>query len=204
MAGEKKWRIAPNRFLRREDLKVLVECAHRRRVESQKASRVLEHMVLEIALGSGLRVAEIVDINCGDMSLGKISGSIFVRHGKGDKSRLVIISGRLCRLINDFIGWKRARGESIEATAPLIQSSHTRSHLSTRALQKMFKRVVVAAKIAPHRFHDLRHTYATFLLKSSKNDLIFVRDQLGHADLATTAVYCHALNAEKAVNALYS
>lgn len=204
MAGEKKWRIAPNRFLSQEDLKAIVECARRRRTESQKASRVLEHVVLEIALGSGLRVAEIAAINCGDMSLGKKSGSIFVRHGKGGKSRLVIVSGRLCRLVSEFLKWKVAKVESVDAEAPLFCSSHTGTSLSTRALQKMFQRVVAAANVSHHRFHDLRHTYATFLLKASKNDLIFVRDQLGHADLATTAVYCHALNAEKAVNALYS
>lgn len=204
MAGEKKWRIAPSRFFRLEDLEVLVKCARRRRSESRKASRVLEHIVLEVALGSGLRVAEMAAISCGDVSLGKISGSIFVRRGKGGKSRLVIISGRLCRLVSEFLKWKVAKAESIDAEAPLFSSSHTGANLSTRALQKMFQRVVTAANVSHHRFHDLRHTYATFLLKASKNDLIFVRDQLGHADLATTAVYCHALNAEKAVNALYA
>ena len=160
--------------------------------------------MLEVALGSGLRVAEIAGLNCGDLSLGPSSGSIFVRCGKGGKQRMTIISAQLCRVLKMFLSYKTAAGDSVEPGSPLLVSSHTGAHLTTRAIQKMFERLLVAAGIGHHRFHDLRHTYGSFLLRSSGNDLVFVRDQLGHADLATTAVYLHALNAEKAVNALYS
>ena len=160
--------------------------------------------MLEVALGSGLRVAEIAGLNCGDISLGGSSGSIFVRCGKGGKQRMTIISAQLCRILKDFVRWKSTLGESTEPQSPLIASKLTGGHITTRALQKMFKRLLAAAGTGNHRFHDLRHTYGTFLLRASGNDLVFVRDQLGHTDLTTTAVYLHALNAEKAVNGLYA
>lgn len=165
---------------------------------------MLEHVVLETALDSGLRVFEIAALACGDISLGRNAGSICVREGKGGKQRAVIISARLCRTLERFLRWKRAVGDSTASNAPLIASRQTGGNISTRALQKMFSRLLTAAGVPHHRFHDLRHTYGSFLLRSSGNDLAFVRDQMGHSDITTTAVYLHALNAEKAVNALYS
>lgn len=164
----------------------------------------MEYVVLEIALNSGLRVAEIAAVSCGDLALGARSGTIHVRNGKGGKARVVIVSAHLCRVLMRFLRWKVRFGQDTSAVAPLIAAGRPGRFMSTRALQKMFVRLQLAAKVARHRFHDLRHTYGSFLLKASDNDLVFVRDQLGHSDLSTTAVYLHALNAEKAVNALYS
>lgn len=160
--------------------------------------------MLEIALGSGLRVAEIASLACGDLALGENSGSIDVRCGKGGKARTVIIPGDLCRTLDRFLRWKRRAGYPVENESPLIAARRTDRFMSSRALQKMFSRLQAAAGINPHRFHDLRHTYGSYLLRASGNDLVFVRDQLGHADIETTTVYLHALNAEKAVNALYA
>ena len=184
---------------------MLRNCARARLTEGDapRPSRILEYIVIEIALGSGLRVAEIADLQCGDLVLGKFSGSLLVRRGKGGKRRTVIISGQLCRILKKFVRRKAVSNQSTDVQAPLLASRVAGKPLSTRALQKMFSRVLDAAKLGHYRFHDLRHTYGSHLLRASDNDLVFVRDQLGHADLATTAVYLHALNAEKAVNALY-
>jgi len=165
---------------------------------------VLEYLAVEVGMGSGLRVSEIASLTCGDLSLGAAAGSIFVRLGKGGKPRQVIVSAKLCRVLESFLRWKKSRGESTESEAPLMVSSHTGRHYTTRALQKMFERVIKRAGVRRRRFHDMRHTYGSFLLKSSGNDLVFVKEQMGHSDLSTTAIYLHALNAEKAVNALYS
>ena len=49
-----------------------------------------------------------------------------------------------------------------------------------------------AAGIKDFRFHDLRHTAATRALRESGN-LKVVQQLLGHADIATTARYAHAM-----------
>jgi integrase len=43
------------------------------------------------------------------------------------------------------------------------------------------------------RFHDLRHTHASWLLASGA-DLKVVMDGMGHAQLATTQRYLHTLD----------
>lgn len=206
MGFGKKWAITPARLLRREDLKALRSCAKSRLKgrRPRRSSRMLEQVVLEVALGSGLRVAEIASLACGDLSLGKSSGSLLVRCGKGGKERTVIISGQLCRLLTRFLRWKKIAEQPTGSEFALISTGRAGRFMSTRALQKMFSRLLAAAGVSHHRFHDLRHTYGSYLLRASGNDLVFVKDQMGHSDITTTAVYLHALNAEKAVNALYA
>lgn len=192
MPGEKKWSIPPYRFLPREEIQVLRNCARDRVTDGDGASpsRILERIVIEIALGSGLRVAEIADLQCGDLALGKNSGSLVVRKGKGGKRRTVIVSSHLCRVLGKFLRWKVANKQSTGPSAPLLKSRVSGGALSTRALQKMFSRVLSAAQLGHHRFHDLRHTYGSHLLSASDNDLVFVRDQLGH--YVAGSVMCRA------------
>ena len=44
------------------------------------------------------------------------------------------------------------------------------------------------------RLHDLRHTYATLLLKMGQRPHQFIQELLGHANIATTLnTYSHML-----------
>ncbi len=58
---------------------------------------------------------------------------------------------------------------------------------------------------AGHRFHDLPHTYASYLYRASGNNLRMVQTQLGHQSIRTTEIHADVLDGEteKAVNPLY-
>lgn len=60
----------------------------------------------------------------------------------------------------------------------------------------MFERAVKTAEIEDFRFHDLRHTFATRLLRQTQN-LKLVSELLGHSDVTTTARYAHVLGDDK-------
>ena len=59
-------------------------------------------------------------------------------------------------------------------------------------LKKGFKAAVKFAEIRDLRFHDLRHTVATRLVRAGV-DLITVQQLLGHARISVTARYVHSL-----------
>ena len=60
-------------------------------------------------------------------------------------------------------------------------------------LGKKFKKIIKEYKLAPIRFHDIRHSFATILLKNGTNPKI-VSEILGHSDVQTTLnVYSHVL-----------
>lgn len=62
--------------------------------------------------------------------------------------------------------------------------------MTDMGLRTAMRRAVAGAKVQNLRFHDLRHTAATRILR--KSNLRVVQNLLGHADPATTAKYAHA------------
>jgi integrase len=63
------------------------------------------------------------------------------------------------------------------------------TYLDASALLKRYKRALAAAGLRPLRFHDLRHTFGTTMIR--KADIVRVQEWMGHADIETTRKYLH-------------
>jgi len=63
------------------------------------------------------------------------------------------------------------------------------------ALRRRYKACRDAAELPPLRFHDLRHTAGSLLVRVL--DPVTVKDIMGHADLAMTERYLHAVRATR-------
>lgn len=68
----------------------------------------------------------------------------------------------------------------------------TAKHVASDAFRAMLER----AGIGHRRLHDLRHTAASRILQHTR-DLLTARDTLGHANIATTNQYLHAIDLEE-------
>jgi site-specific recombinase XerD len=149
---------------------------------------------------------EIVQLKCGDLFLDERLCSVLVRNGKGSKKRQVFFVGPFRKHCRDFLKWKEQNGESIDDNAPLLVSSNTGRNMTTRALQKAFKRSARRASLQEKfSIHCLRHTYACFLLKASDWNLRLVQKQLGHSKITTTQVYADVMmpQVEQALKKMY-
>ena len=155
-----------------------------------------DYFVSHFTIGTGLRVMELAALKCGDLFLKHIKKpALLVRNGKGGKQRLVFLPRKIKQLCIQYLEWKQSIGEPIDANSPLIMSTRTGGHMTTRGLQKSFKRCAKKAKLESHySIHSLRHTYATFLYKSSNCNLRLVQKQLGHARITTTQVYADVMS----------
>lgn len=75
--------------------------------------------------------------------------------------------------------------------------SETGTYIDSRNLLRSWQRVFEGIGIPYKRFHSLRHTFATQLIKNG-SQLITVSRLLGHSSVKTTEIYAHVLESTKA------
>ena len=150
---------------------------------------VRDQCIVELALKTGLRVSEISQLKLQDIDLKRGGNSLIVRHGKGNKSRVVKFSSKLKSLILEYIDYRDKDSE-------YLFPSERQDYMSSNGIQKVFKKWAKQAGL-PKRYsiHSCRHYYATALLKVSKN-LRLVQVQLGHASPQTVQIYAQVLDEE--------
>ena len=144
-----------------------------------------DRAILELLYSSGLRLAELVDLNLGDVDPNDATVRVT---GKGNKDRIVPV-GR--KALQALAGWLKSRASMADQDEPALFVSNRGSRLSKRSVQARVthwaKHQGIDAKVSPHLF---RHSFATHLLESS-HDLRGVQELLGHANISTTQVYTH-------------
>lgn len=200
----KQWEPDPNKFLTRRQTNTLQSTLDKNDFKNNLAVR--NAFIIHLGLATGLRVMEIADLNCGDLNLEDAVPSLIVRNGKGKRRRRVFFNNLFRKRCIEYLAWKESIGESIGFDEPLFLSSSTGGHLTTRAIQKVFKHCARRAGLpARYSIHCLRHTYACFLLKASQWNLRLVQKQLGHSKITTTQVYADVMMPEikKALDRLY-
>ncbi len=149
---------------------------------------------------------EIAQLKCGDIFSVDNIFSLLIRRGKNGKKRLVGLGGSFKYHYDIYIRWKKKIGEPVSPDDPLLRSSNTGGHMTTRAIEKAFKRSAAKAGLSPHyAIHCLRHTYACHLYKASGYNLRLVQKQLGHSSSRTTEVYADIMQPDlrKSLEKLY-
>jgi integrase len=191
----KNYRITRDMFFSESQAKRLPTiCQRKSRGQPDRTKRIwlVRHMVVLLALSSGLRVSELAALCIGDLFLVGTEHYLIVRNGKGGKRRDVYLDKRLTRQLVQFIKRKEKWQDPTSLDAPLF-SGRGGNHYTTTALNLSFKQALKAAKLPNHySIHSCRHTYATMLLAKT-NNIRFVQKQLGHASINMTAHYADVL-----------
>lgn len=204
------WVLDESKFLSTKEVRELLRVAKARAEQSARTAaktRVRDYLIVHLALSTGLRVSEVGNLRCGDIFIEDSMSSLLVRRGKGGKPRSVAFNGALKEHLVRYLRWKKENGEPVADDAPLLVSSSTGASMTTRAIQKAFKRCARYAGLSSHySIHSLRHTYACHLYKASSWNLRLVQRQLGHASIATTQVYADVMepDARRALERLYT
>ena len=143
-----------------------------------------DRAIMELLYSSGLRLAELVGLNLGD-----IASDATVRvTGKGSKERIVPVGSFALTAV---AAWQRQRANLANPEEQALFVGPRGKRISPRTVQAMVRRRAIAAglpkKVYPHLF---RHSFATHVLESS-SDLRGVQEMLGHADISTTQIYTY-------------
>ena len=167
-------------------------------IDTTSTKGLRDRAILEVLYSCGLRVSELCDLKINDLFFGE--GYIRVT-GKGDKQRLVPISGIARDRIQLYMEYRDTDKRSSKKTKRSSNSNrhnndyiflNNRGQRLTRVMiftiiKQATERAGINKKVSPH---SLRHSFATHLLEGGAN-IRQVQELLGHESILTTEIYTH-------------
>ncbi len=148
-----------------------------------------DRAAMELLYSSGLRIAELVNLDLDDLDLKNNQARVM---GKGGKERIVPVGSKAKTALKAYLAVR----PELESAAKIKERSalflgKRGKRLNDRVLRRRFEdyitRLSLEKGLSPH---SLRHTFATHMLQAGA-DIRAIQELLGHASLSTTQAYTH-------------
>lgn len=181
---------APVKVLQSDSLEKLLQTPDAKSVKGKR-----DRAILELLFSTGMRVSELVSLNCKDVNLKTREIAVV---GKGGKVRVVFVSDSAAFAVVEYIGTREDEWEPLfiryAGKKTQLSKDGEDLRLTARSIQRMVKKYALkAGLIVTPTPHTLRHTFATELLQAGA-DIRSVQEMLGHKDISTTQIYTHITN----------
>lgn len=146
--------------------------------------QALAKAALSLLVYGGLRRGEALALRIEDVRMD--TGEIFIRSGKGSKSRSVYVPKECIEAVKALLKVR------MECTHDLILAHNKRYGMKGHGLASLLNDLHTVAGVEEHYTpHQLRHAYATRLAANGA-PLPAIQAALGHSRLETTAIYLHS------------
>lgn len=146
-----------------------------------------DRVIVEVFLGTGIRLQELVTLDIDDVDLD--AKHLRIR-AKGNVPQVKFLKSNLRSLLRRYLAERHRQGT---ASAALFLSNRG-TRISARQVANRIKfwlaKAGIDKDIGPH---GLRHTFATHLYAAT-SDLLVVKRALGHRDISTTEIYTHLVD----------
>ncbi len=154
-------------------------------VGDRTAAGARDAAMLAVLYGGGLRRSEAVQLDVADYNTE--TGELTVRHGKGNKARVVYATHGGKRAIN---AWLRVRGDDDGALLCPVNRGGNVQHrrMSDQAVLGILRKRAKQAGVPPFSPHDCRRSFISHLLDAGA-DISTVQSLAGHANVTTTQRY---------------
>ena len=148
--------------------------------------------LIELLYATGLRVTELLSLKPGEVNL---EAGYLTCIGKGDKQRIVPLGHGAADWVGRYLREGRPALLKGRKSPWLFVNAGAGGRLSRVGFWKILKEYGIKANVSRGLSpHVLRHSFATHLLDRGA-DLRAIQMMLGHADLSTTQIYTHVLEA---------
>ncbi|WP_080400507.1 MULTISPECIES: tyrosine-type recombinase/integrase [Burkholderia cepacia complex] len=166
------------RWISRQDADALVSCA------SRFARRPHLPNFIRLALHTGCRKNELLKLEWSRVDFERAVLSLEPGDTKNGKRRVVPLNDEAMAALRDQREWVRVT----VPRSPWVFAVASGDRMTT--IQKGFRAACVRAGIDDFRVHDLRHTFASWLVMAGVS-LYVVKDLLGHSSITVTERYAH-------------
>ena len=145
-----------------------------------------DKIVIEILFGTGMRLAELINLKNEDVNAYESTVKVM---GKRRKERIIPLHRSLMKALADFMETKALQNFDNKSAYLIVTNSGCQAYpqLIYRIVNSCLKLISTQDKRSPH---VLRHSFASSLLNRGA-DLNAIKELLGHASLAATQVYTH-------------
>lgn len=185
----------------REAMIAAARAGHGTPARGNVAEWMRDEAVIRLAAESGLRNADICNLDLGDLErLPSGDWVVQIRRGKGRKARTTPITDACARLLLAYVADHRPQS----GTAPDRRDKHgglrkgdrdallltgRGCRLQATTVCRIVGRLAQAALGRHYIPHGLRHTAGTLLMREAKADVATVAHVLGHSDISVTSRY---------------
>ncbi|WP_417810031.1 tyrosine-type recombinase/integrase [Thioclava sp.] len=159
------------------------------------------HPIVQFALMTGARQGSICKLRWRDIDVdtGRMTFRMKTDSGTSAKSMTFPMSSENKALLStlpratdpkhaSFVFTFEVQNRRMKSRRRILQNSTAFEH---------FRAAVRAAEIEDFHFHDLRHTFATRMLRKTQN-IKLVSRLLGHSEITTTSRYAHVIDSDLA------
>ena len=186
LQAPKAWKTLP-KFLSVAEVDTLLAAP-----DTTIARGLRDRALIEVLYATGLRVSELINLKPQDVNL---ESGYLTTTGKGRKQRLVPLGDEAASWVVRYLKEARPVLLKKKTSTRLFVNARGGTGLSRVGFWKILKaygrQCGLTAPLSPH---VLRHSFATHLLERGA-DLRAIQMMLGHADLSTTQIYTHILEA---------
>lgn len=162
------------RFLSDSELAALLKAAGEHSVQL--------HTAIMVSVATGMRQGELLRADWSDVDL--VRQTVRIRIAKHDEPRTVHLPAAACDAL------RALQGEKVRAISGAVFAMPDGSRVRKSTLESRWKMVRERAGLTDFRWHDLRHSCASFLAQNHAT-LLQIAEQLGHKSFAMTQRYSH-------------
>jgi site-specific recombinase XerD len=183
-------KLAAEPLTRAEVNALLAQCSRR------APTGIRNRALITVLYRTGLRIFEALALQPKDVDLD--NGILRVLHGKGNKQRTV---GLDSGTIDALTRWLEVRAAYVPKNGGrklfcTLEGQPVQQQYVRNMLRRIAAKAGVEKRVHPHGF---RHTHAAELVQEHA-PMTVIRDQLGHASLATTDRYLRSIAPEQVID----
>lgn len=149
--------------------------------------------IISLFLCTGVRLSELININLIDVNFE--NNSIAIIYGKNNKERIVYFNKYCQNKILEYIDERYRKEKVINLNSPLFINKYGK-RVGVDAVEDICANAykLIGLENLGYTTHTLRHTAASLIYTYVKEDILLLKQFLGHSYISTTQIYTHISN----------